>query len=98
MKALKIFCDVTLSDSAARLLRDGIAPHQLIHPGEPASSALADIAFGQPDPAHILSATRLRWVHLSSAGYTRYDNAEFRAAAAVRGLTVTNSSAVYAEA
>ena len=58
----------------------------------------ADIAFGQPDVAGMLGADRLRWIHLTSAGYTRYDTPEFRAFAESRRLLVTNSSAVYSEA
>jgi len=108
MKALKIFSDTPLSDSALKLLRDGVAPHELIFPAKPSISVLAkshldpaftdaDIAFGQPDVANVLRSDRLRWMHITSAGFTRYDTAEFRTAAASRGLMVTNSSTVYAE-
>jgi phosphoglycerate dehydrogenase-like enzyme len=44
----------------------------------------------------VLQSRRLRWLHLASAGFTRFDTPEFRAAAARRRLLVTNSSAVYA--
>jgi phosphoglycerate dehydrogenase-like enzyme len=105
---LKIFSDISANDDAWKLLRDGVAPHLIIGPTKPAASALAqsasdpaladaDIAFGQPDAAGVLNAPRLRWLQISSAGYTRYDTAEFRRAAAARRLAVTNSSAVYAE-
>ena len=57
-----------------------------------------DIALGQPDLANIQQAGRLRWIHLTSAGFTRYDTPEFRALAAARELIVTNSSTVYADA
>jgi hypothetical protein len=33
----------------------------------------AAIAFGQPDPDTVFASPHLRWIHLSSAGYTRYD-------------------------
>ena len=33
----------------------------------------ADIAFGQPDLGSIRESGRLRWIHLTSAGFTRYD-------------------------
>src|SRR5204862_8244063 len=62
-----------------------------------AGVADAEIAFGQPGTTEILDASRLRWVHLSSAGYTRYDTPEFRKAMEDRKLIVTNSSTVYAE-
>ena len=45
----------------------------------------------------MLEARRLRWLQISSAGYTRYDTAEFRKAARERQLLVTSSSSVYAE-
>lgn len=109
MTRLKIFSDSQLSENAARLLERGIAPHQLIVPQTRASSVLAvslpdpefsqaDIAFGQPDLASIASSKRLKWLHLSSAGFTRYDTPEFRELVAERGLRVTNSSGVYAAA
>jgi phosphoglycerate dehydrogenase-like enzyme len=46
----------------------------------------------------VLQAHGLRWLQITSAGFTRYDTPEFRAAAGARGLQVTNSSTVYAEA
>lgn len=108
MNRFKIFCDARLADPAAKILRDGVDPHELVFPANLADSVLAksgpdpafdqaEIAFGQPDLANIQRSTRLRWMHLSSAGYTRYDTPEFRALAAARGFAVTNSSAVYTE-
>ncbi len=58
----------------------------------------ADIMVGQPAVEGVLKSQRLRWLHITSAGFTRYDTPEFRAAAKSRGLVVTNSSMVYAEA
>ncbi len=57
----------------------------------------ADIALGQPDPKQIMNLPRLRWVHLTSAGYTRYDRPEIKSALRARGAILTNSSSVYAE-
>jgi phosphoglycerate dehydrogenase-like enzyme len=105
---MKIFCDLSADAETLSLLTRGVAPHELVWPAKPAPSVLsksnqdpalaeADIAFGQPDAAGVLRAGPLRWVHISSAGYTRYDTAEFRQAAAERKLLVTNSSTVYAE-
>ena len=105
---MKIFSDLNANDETLMLLRRGVAPHELISPAKPAASVLsksdpdpaladADIAFGQPDAASVLEAKRLRWLHISSAGYTRYDTDDFRQAAAERKLVVTNSSTVYAE-
>jgi phosphoglycerate dehydrogenase-like enzyme len=108
MQPLRIFSDTFLGEAAALQLVTGAAPHEIVLPPSLATSALVrtaappslsdiDIAFGQPDVASILASERLRWVHLTSAGYTRYDTAAFRAAAKARGLMVTNSSSVYAE-
>ena len=88
---------------------EGVAPHELIVPQRrPASIlakpeadpafALADIAFGQPDLESIARSEKLKWIHISTAGFTRYDTPEFRAMAAERGWIVTNSSSVYGSA
>lgn len=106
---MHIFSDSPLSESAARILAEGTAPHEIIVPGKRLSSILAkpepdpafpraDIAFGQPDLDSIARSERLKWIQVSSAGFTRYDTPEFRALAASRGLIVTNSSSVYAAA
>ncbi len=105
----RIFSDSPLGKTAARILREGTAPHEIIVPQKSLSSilakpeadpafSLADIAFGQPDLESIASSERLKWIHISTAGFTRYDTPEFRALVAARGLIVTNSSSVYAAA
>lgn len=55
----------------------------------------ADIAWGQPDADIVLDAPRLRWIHITSAGYTPYDRDDLRAALRERGAVLTNSSDVY---
>jgi phosphoglycerate dehydrogenase-like enzyme len=108
MNPLKIFCDAPLGDSAMRLLCEGVAPHEIVLPQKPAAPVFAklefdpaftavDIAFWQPNLANVRQSEKLRWIQLSTAGYARYDTAEFRAWAAVRGLVVTNSSSVSSE-
>ena len=59
--------------------------------------AQAEVALGQPDPDAILDLERLKWVHLTSAGYDRYDRRDLRAAFGKRGAVLTNSSWVYEE-
>jgi phosphoglycerate dehydrogenase-like enzyme len=109
METLRVFCDVQASDDLLDLLRCGIAPHVLLTPQGAATSVLADvptdpllqeadIAFGQPQAADVLSAPRLKWLQVSSAGYTRYDTKDFRNQAVAKGLAVTNSSHVYDQA
>ena len=58
--------------------------------------AEAEIAYGQPDPADLIRYPGLRWLALSTAGYSRYDNEPFRAAMRDRGTVVTNASQVFA--
>jgi phosphoglycerate dehydrogenase-like enzyme len=105
---LRIFVDLALSPEALTLLRDGAAGHELLFPQKPASSVLdkpetdpqlftADVAFGQPDPKAIAQTTRLKWIHISTSGITRYDNAEFRSLVAQRKIQVSNSAGVYHE-
>jgi phosphoglycerate dehydrogenase-like enzyme len=107
VNGLRIFVDIEMPPDARELLHAGTAGHELIFSRTPATSILtvaerdsefatADVAFGQPDPQAIAGAGRLRWVHVSSAGLTRYDHPEFRALAARREIAVTNSSSVFA--
>ncbi len=109
MKPMTIFSDPLLGDHAANLLRSGTADHTLLTPAQPASSVLAqaapdpafsraEIAFGQPHLESIRAAVDLKWLQVSSAGFTRYDTPEFRQTIAERGIIVTNSSEVYAQA
>lgn len=69
--------------------------HQITY--DKAELASCDIAFGQPDRQIVIDSPSLRWVHLSSAGYTNYDNDVVRAALKKRGAILTNSSSVYDE-
>ena len=109
MVPLKIFTDSPLTESASQALQEGVSPHEILfskhrvssvlsRPAPDPSFELADIAFGQPDVESIRKSERLKWLHLSTAGFTRYDTPEFRTFAKERGLIVTNSSAVYAAA
>lgn len=107
-ETLTIFSDASLEGRAPELLQEGIAPHALIRARRQSASVLvqaepdpalldADIAYGQPKPSLVLEAKKLRWLHLTSAGYTRYDTPEFRNGVKECGLIVTNSSGVFDE-
>jgi phosphoglycerate dehydrogenase-like enzyme len=109
METHRIFSDSPFGPNALSMLEKGVAPHELILQqtrvasvlGQPAADPqfpLADIAFGQPDLESIRRSERLKWIHISTAGFTRYDTPEFRALVAERDLIVTNSSTVYAAA
>jgi phosphoglycerate dehydrogenase-like enzyme len=106
---LTIFVNQKFPDEPANaLLVDSLAAHRLVFARAVTTSNLsasahdpgideADVAFGQPDPASVIAAAKLKWVHLTSAGYDRYDHAEVRAALTGRGGMLTNSSGVYEE-
>src|SRR4051812_11816579 len=57
----------------------------------------ADIVFGSPDPDAVMQCLNVKWVHLSTAGYTAYDRADLRQTLTERGTLMTNSSSVYDE-
>jgi phosphoglycerate dehydrogenase-like enzyme len=59
--------------------------------------AEADVAFGQPDAEACLRAPRLRWLQVTTAGYTRYDTEPWREAWIGRRAVLTNASSVFAE-
>jgi phosphoglycerate dehydrogenase-like enzyme len=106
---MKIFVDMALPADALEALKAGAVGHELLFPRTPATSVLAkgdtdplfftaDIVFGQPDPAAVDRSTLLKWIHVSSSGITRYDNAGFRSLVTGRGIAVSNSAAVFADA
>jgi phosphoglycerate dehydrogenase-like enzyme len=100
---MNIWCNVAYPGEAMRLLGEVSTGHQLIvaaglNEAEARESlASADIAFGQPNAEAVRASSTLRWVHLDSAGYDRFDNDETRAALKARGAVLTNSSGVYDE-
>ncbi|WP_411827841.1 D-2-hydroxyacid dehydrogenase [Luteolibacter sp. AS25] len=104
-----IFSDPKLDTNVYEILKKGVGESKLIQPAKIASSVLdagevdpafgeAEIAFGQPLLESIYASENLKWIQVSSAGFTRYDTEEFRKYAKERGLVVTNSSSVYAHA
>ncbi len=106
--ALTIWCGAKFSESDTKLLLAGTREHRLIVSSQAAANVLtankpdpalaeADIAFGQPDPAQCLKLERLRWVEVTTAGYTRYDTPEFRETFSARRQAFTNMSEVFAE-
>jgi phosphoglycerate dehydrogenase-like enzyme len=106
---VRIWCNGDFGPEGMELLAQGTLAHSLVLSGVMHSSVLtpgqrdpalaaADIAFGQPDPADCLANAGLRWIEVSTAGYTRYDNTAFRDAMRARGTVFTNASLVYADA
>ena len=104
---LTIWCNAQFNENAERLLVDGTRAHRLIRAtgdasvlasgGEDAALETADIAFGQPDAGQCARSGRLKWIEVTSAGYTRYDNEPFREALRRRGGIFTNASSVFSE-
>jgi len=105
---LRIWCNLQFPPPADQLLRSGVQPHQILPAinlqdsnlanGQPDSLLpTADIVFGQIDPDALLNTPSIKWVHLTTAGYERYDRPDFRVALQQRRTILTNSSAVYAE-
>lgn len=104
---LTIWCNAHLTEPAMRELREGLGAHRLVLPADRTMNlvagqpdpllARADVAFGQPDPRQVVELANLRWIHLTTAGYTRYDTDAVRAALRARGAALTNSSSVYDE-
>jgi phosphoglycerate dehydrogenase-like enzyme len=97
---LTIWCNVALKPPDLAALRAGLDGHRLLYPdaaGTRPPLDEADIAFGQPDPELCVAQPRLRWIHVSTAGYTAFDRAAIRAALSARGTPLTTSSTVYSE-
>src|ERR1700722_1602157 len=104
---LNIFVNGKLTDAAVAELKEGVAPHRLLMGAQPKTNLLggtadplldeAQVAFGQPNVAQAIANAGLKWVHLTTAGYTRYDNAPFMNAMRARAGILTNSSSVYSE-
>ena len=108
MPGLNIYCNFHCSGVELEMLQRGTAAHRLMIVPKASRSPLAsggpdaildeaDIAVGQPHPQSIARLPRLRWTHLTSAGYDSYDRPEIRQALATRSAILTNSSAVFAE-
>src|SRR5688572_14974300 len=109
-RPLRVWCNMSFPASAMERLKAGAAEagcqldlsenltaSNLVAAKADPKLAEADVAFGQPDPDAILNLSKLKWVHLTSAGYDRYDRPDLRAAFGKRGAIVTNSSWVYEE-
>jgi phosphoglycerate dehydrogenase-like enzyme len=105
---LMIWCNAKFPPEIVEMLRRGVGDAKLIEAAGSSASNLAagsadplleqaDVAFGQPDPQQVMRLTRLRYVQLTTAGYTRYDTPAFRDAVKRNGTIVCNSSSVYAE-
>lgn len=105
---LQIWCNLRMPPPLASSFRERLDGHRLLLPPDGTNSGLidpprdpqaleADVCFGQPHPADVLESRRLRWLHINTAGYTRYDREDLKEALRARGAMMSNSSSVYAE-
>lgn len=106
--SLTIWCNTEFQPAAAQRLAAGIGAHRLLLAAASSASVLsagrsdvtlaeADVAFGQPAVEDCLRYPRLKWVEVTTAGYTRYDREDFREAVRRRGGAFTNASSVFAD-
>ncbi len=105
---LTIWCNALFADAVMRRFAEGTRAHQVVHAtnantnvlaagGADSTLATADIAFGQPDAAQCMNLPRLRWVEVTTGGYTRYDTPEFQESFRARGAIFSNASTVFAD-
>jgi phosphoglycerate dehydrogenase-like enzyme len=105
---LTIWTNYHFPPAAEKLFLEGTGPHRVVRAATMQASNLragaadpamahADIVLGQPDPAAIIACPNVKWVHLTSAGYDRYDRPDLREALRNRGGMLTNSGGVYEE-
>ena len=103
-----IWTNANLPVKEAEQLAASVLPHRLLYASEMSSLNLkscpqdsqlaqADIAFGQPDADQIIRTPKLKWIHLTTAGYTPYDRDDLREALRLRNAWLTTSSGVYDE-
>jgi phosphoglycerate dehydrogenase-like enzyme len=106
--SLTIWCNAKFSEADTRLLLEGTRGHDVVFSTQASANVLAaggadpqlagaDIAFGQPDAKQSMTAEKLRWVEVTTAGYTRYDTPEFQEAFRRRGAIFSNVSQVFAD-
>jgi phosphoglycerate dehydrogenase-like enzyme len=103
-----VWCNLDLPPTALASLEAGVGPHALVRAaefavanqplGRPDPGLMdADIVVGQPEVEQCLASGRLRFVQLTSAGFTTFDTPAARAALTARQIPVCISSAVYSE-
>lgn len=103
-----IWSNAAFPQEAFQRLIEGTKPNRLLlaqrtsalnlvtSPPDP-QLAMAQVVFGQPDVAQWMELDNIRWVHLTSAGYTAYDRDDLRQLMRSRGAILTTSSGVYDE-
>ena len=100
-----IWTNHDLESQKLEWLSEQVAPHTLVvaqATGTNLSVAIrdescttADIVFGQPAIEDLLAPNSIKWIHITSAGFTRYDRPDLRDALGKNQTSFTNSSSVY---
>lgn len=94
---LKEFRQRIEADGHRLIVSPKASPMVLTAGGADPALEQADVAFGQPDAGQAMHCPRLKFLELSTAGYTRYEREDFRTAMKSRGVPVTNASQVFAD-
>lgn len=104
-----IWCSRRFPASLRERFEGSVRPHRVVYAHDAAESNLkpnerdprlvseCDVAYGQPHVDDCLQSTSLKWIQLSTAGYTKYDRDDLRAALKSRGAAMTTASGVYDE-
>lgn len=105
--ALRVWCNAVFSEAVLRRLAGGVGDAEVTVVAGPKVSfgavegaesvGEAEVLFGQPSLQAVWSGAKVKWVHLSTAGYTRFDTDEVRSEFKKRGMVLTNSSQVFDE-
>jgi phosphoglycerate dehydrogenase-like enzyme len=106
--SLTIWSNIKFGEPAANRLANALHGHRLMIAAKTSSNvattastdpgfAAADIAWGQPNAEDCLRSKRLRWIQVTTAGYTRFDTPEIRETFRARGTILTTSSHVFAD-
>lgn len=108
----RLFCNAALSPDNLDHLRTELTrlgDWEVVLPGNgfagsnlvegPSDPALRDavVAFGQPNVRDLLESEALRFVQLTSAGWSRYDRADVRGRLTARKIALCTASHVYQE-
>lgn len=105
--ALTVYVGSSFPPEAESALAEGLGGRTVLRAARPVASNLAaqddetviaaEVIFGQPSIASLAVSRHVRWVHLTSAGYTRYASPEARSVLSAGRVALTTSSTVYAE-
>ena len=103
---LTIWVNQQLPDADRRRLAEGVGRHRIAFAEGASASNLAagaadpaarsaEVLFGQPPVDDLKANPNLKWVQLTSAGYTRYDNDAVRGAIRSKNAALCNASSVF---